>query len=81
MSGSEGRTWRQRHALTRLKAHIGVDADSGLVHTVVGTAANVGDVTRLGNRLYGQESEAFGDASYQGVDKREANQDQRWRGG
>jgi hypothetical protein len=29
-----------------MKAHIGVDADSGLVHTVVGTAANVHDVTQ-----------------------------------
>ena len=56
-----------------MKAHIGVDADSGLVHTVVGTAANVGDVTQAGNLLHGQESEAFGDAGYQGVDKREEN--------
>ena len=29
-----------------MKAHIGVDADSGLVHTVIGTAANVNDVTQ-----------------------------------
>lgn len=29
-----------------MKCHIGVDADSGLVHTVVGTAANVNDVTQ-----------------------------------
>ena len=57
-----------------MKAHIGVDADSGLVHTVVGTAANVGDVIQAGNLLHGQESEAFGDAGYQGVDKREENQ-------
>jgi len=27
-----------------MKAHIGVDAESGLVHTVIGTAANVNDV-------------------------------------
>ena len=33
-----------------MKAHIGVDADSGLVHTVIGTAANVNDVTQ-GQRL------------------------------
>ena len=30
-----------------MRAHIGVDADSGLVHTVRGTAANVGDVVML----------------------------------
>jgi IS5 family transposase len=29
-----------------MKAHIGVDADSGFVHTVIGTAANVNDVTQ-----------------------------------
>ena len=45
-----------------MKAHIGVDAESGLVHTVVGTAANVNDVTQAGALLHGQETSAFGDA-------------------
>jgi IS5 family transposase len=54
-----------------MKAHIGVDRDSGLVHTLVGTAANVNDVT-VGNRLlHGQETEVFADAGYQGVDRRD----------
>lgn len=53
-----------------MKAHIGVDADSGLVHTVIGTAANVADVTQAAALLHGQESDAWGDAGYQGVDKR-----------
>jgi IS5 family transposase len=53
-----------------MKAHIGVDADSGLVHTVVGTAANVNDVTQAGTLLHGEEEAAFGDAGYQGVHKR-----------
>jgi transposase, IS5 family len=53
-----------------MKAHIGVDAYSGLVHSVVGTAANVNDVTQAGALLHGQEAEAFGDAGYQGVHKR-----------
>ena len=35
-----------------MKAHIGVDAESGLVHTVVGTAANVADVTQTGEVLW-----------------------------
>lgn len=39
-----------------MKAHIGVDAESGLVHTVVGTAANVNDVTQADNLLHGQET-------------------------
>jgi IS5 family transposase len=53
-----------------MKAHIGVDAHSGLVHSVVGTAANVNDVTQAGALLHGQEDVAFGDAGYQGVHKR-----------
>ena len=39
-----------------MKAHIGVDAESGLVHTVVGTAANVNDVTQAGELLHGDET-------------------------
>ncbi|AVP59058.1 IS5 family transposase [Pulveribacter suum] len=54
-----------------MKAHIGVDAESGLVHTVVGTAANTSDVTQASQLLHGQETDAWGDAGYQGVDKRE----------
>ena len=54
-----------------MKAHIGVDADSGLVHTVIGTAANVNDVTQGYGLLHGQESVVFADAGYQGVAKRE----------
>jgi transposase, IS5 family len=58
-----------------MKAHIGVDADSGLVHTVVGTAANVNDVTQARALVRGDEREVFGDAGYQGVQKREEMQD------
>ena len=53
-----------------MKAHIGVDAQSGLVHTVIGTAANVNDVTQATQLLHGQEQDVFADAGYQGVDKR-----------
>jgi IS5 family transposase len=53
-----------------MKAHIGVDAASGLVHTVVGTSANVNDLNVAGQLLHGQEHAAFGDAGYQGVHKR-----------
>jgi len=53
-----------------MKAHIGVDAASGLVHTVVGTAANVNDLNVAGQLLHGEEQAAFGDAGYQGVHKR-----------
>lgn len=61
------------------KAHIGVDADSGLVHTVIGTAANVHDVTQANALLHGQQSSAHGDAGYQGANKRpNARQDIGW---
>ena len=53
-----------------MKAHIGVDADSGLVHTVIGTAANVNDVTQGHGLLHGEETVVFADAGYQGADKR-----------
>ena len=53
-----------------MKAHVGVDAQSGLVHTVIGTPANVSDVTKAHELLHGEESMAFGDAGYRGVEKR-----------
>jgi IS5 family transposase len=53
-----------------MKAHIGVDADSGLVHTVRGTAGHVHDITEGHSLLHGQEKVVFADAGYQGVDKR-----------
>ena len=53
-----------------MKAHIGVDADSGLVHTVIGTSGNVADVVEGNSLLHGQEADGFGDAGYQGVHKR-----------
>ena len=52
------------------KAHIGVDLGTGLVHTVVGTAANVADVAQAHALLHGEEKLGLGDAGYQGVDKR-----------
>lgn len=58
-----------------MKAHIGVDAQSGLVHSVIGTAANVHDVTQAQALLHGEETDVFGDAGYQGVEKREENLD------
>lgn len=54
-----------------MKAHIGVDAESGLVHTVRGTAANTNDVSEANALLHGEETDAFGDAGYQGAHKRD----------
>lgn len=54
-----------------MKAHIGVDADSGLVHTVVGTSANAHDVTQASALLHGEETDVFADSGYRGVHKRD----------
>ena len=53
-----------------MKAHIGADAESGLVHSVVGTAANVADVTQVDKLLHGEENMIGADAGYTGVEKR-----------
>ena len=63
-----------------MKAHIGVDADSGLVHTVRGTAGHVADVTEGNSLLHGEETVVFADAGYQGADKRfDANPSALWQ--
>ena len=62
-----------------MKAHIGVDADSGLVHTVRGTSGNVNDVVEANSLLHGQETDVFADAGYQGAHKRDdAKDDLQW---
>ncbi|MGU2280011.1 IS5-like element ISAch1 family transposase [Pseudomonas aeruginosa] len=53
-----------------MKAHIGVDDESGLVHSVVGTPANVADVTQVDKLLHGDENVVCADAGYTGVEKR-----------
>ena len=62
-----------------MKAHIGVDAESGLVHTVRGTSGNVNDVVEANALLHGDETEVFADAGYQGAHKRsDAKSGVRW---
>ena len=62
----KGNTWH-----FGMKAHIGVDLGTGLVHTVVGTAANVADIAEAHHLLHGEEKLGLADAGYQGVAKRE----------
>jgi len=63
-----------------MKAHIGAEAHSGLIHTVMSTAVNAHDVPQAHALLHGQEQYGHGDAGYQGVDKREemAKSKVRW---
>jgi transposase, IS5 family len=58
-----------------MKAHIGVDEESGLVHHAECTAANVADVTQVHKLLHGKEDTICGDSGYTGADKREELQD------
>ncbi|MGF6812442.1 IS5 family transposase [Paraburkholderia sp. Clong3] len=61
-----------------MKMHIGVDADSGLVHTVLGTAANVHDINVAQALLHGKETDVYADAGYQGIEKRCEADAVRW---
>ena len=54
-----------------MKAHIGVDAKSGLTHSLETTAANEHDLNQVGNLLHGKEEFVFADAGYQGAENRE----------
>ena len=58
-----------------MKAHIGVDDESGLVHSVVGTAATVADVTHVDKLLHGDENVVCADDGYTGVEKRSEHAD------
>ena len=61
------------------QAHIGVDAESNLVHTVRGTSGNVSDIAEANTLLLGEENIVFGDAGWRGVGKRShATKDVTW---
>jgi IS5 family transposase len=61
-----------------MKAHIGVDVDSGLVHTVTATAANEADIEQVEELLHGKEEVVHADAGYSGADKRIERKGLRW---
>ena len=64
-SGKKGNTWHFGY-----KAHIGVDEENGLVHTIKATPANEHDVTVMSELLHGKEERAYGDSGYIGAKKR-----------
>jgi len=61
-----------------MKAHIGVDADSGLVHTVTTTAANEADVQQVGDLLHGKEEQVWADSGYRGAQSRLKRSNLQW---
>jgi len=54
-----------------MKAHIGVDAGTGYVHSLTGTSANVHDITEASKLLRDDDEVMYGDAGYLGIEKRE----------
>lgn len=64
-SAKKGNKWHFGY-----KAHIGVDEENGLVHTVKATPANEHDVTVMSELLHGEEERAYGDSGYIGAKKR-----------
>ena len=72
----KGNEWR-----FGMKVHVGVDAETGVVHSMSTTSANVHDVTEAHRLLHGGEKRVWGDAGYQGVAKRDENRglDVEWR--
>lgn len=65
-STKKGNTWHFGY-----KAHVGVDGDTGLVHTLKVTAANVHDVMMMAELVTGEEDTVYGDSGYLGAEKRE----------
>jgi IS5 family transposase len=61
-----------------MKAHIAVDADSGLVHTVTTTAANGADVEQIADLLHGKEEQVWADSGYRGAPSRVRRDDLQW---
>jgi len=61
-----------------MKAHIGVDAESGLVHTVTTTAANEADVNQVADLLHGKEEYVYADSGYRGAPGRVNRDDLQW---
>lgn len=57
---------RHEPPIRGVKAHIGVDSKTKVIHAVVATAANVHDATVLPDLLHGGETQVWGDSAYQG---------------
>lgn len=60
-----------------MKIHAGVDDTLGLIHSIETTAANAHDITAADKLLHGEEQRVWGDAGYQGINKREEHKDRK----
>ena len=68
----KGNQWRWG-----MKLHVGVDDQSGLVHSLATTSANMHDLRASEELLHGEEVRVWGDAGYRGIEKREAHEDRQ----
>ena len=64
-SAKKGNTWHFGY-----KAHVGVDHETGIVHTLEVTSANKHDVCMTAELLIGEEQVVYGDSGYLGAEKR-----------
>jgi len=60
-----------------MKAHIGVDAETGVVHSMTTAPANHHDITEADKLLHGEEEDVFADSDYRGIEKRPEYQDRK----
>ena len=60
-----------------MKAHIGVDAETGVVHSMTTTPANHHDITEADKLLHGEEEDVFADSGYRGIEKRPEHQERK----
>ena len=60
-----------------MKLHVGVDDQSGLVHSLATTSANMHDLRASEQLLHGEEVRVWGDGGYRGMEKREAHEDRQ----
>ena len=52
-----------------MKVHAGVDAGTGYIHTITGTAANVHDIEEAHNLIREDDHVVYGDSGYLGIEK------------
>ena len=60
-----------------MKLRVGVHDQSGLVHSLATTSANMGDLRAPEELLHGEEVRVWGDGGYRGTEKREAHEDRQ----
>lgn len=61
------------------KIHIGVDAESGMIHSVAVTSANVNDIEMMDEMIRPEDEYVYGDSGYRGIEKRSRHKNVEFR--